>query len=122
MIKIVFCLRRRPNLSFEDFDRYWRDRHGPLVAGFSKVLRIRRYVQSSRLTNDLADMAASIRDAPAPYDGVAELWFESWDDLRAGFETDAGRAAGRALLEDERNFIDLANSPIFFTEERELVG
>lgn len=33
-----------------------------------------------------------------------------------------GRSAGRTLLEDERRFIDLPNSPIFFAHEREIVS
>ena len=31
MIKLVFCLRRLPHLSREEFHRYWLDTHGPLV-------------------------------------------------------------------------------------------
>ena len=31
MIKLVFCCRRRPELSREEFQRTWLDRHGPLV-------------------------------------------------------------------------------------------
>ncbi len=33
-----------------------------------------------------------------------------------------GRAAGRALLEDERRFIDLANSCLFYVREHEIVA
>ena len=121
MIKIIFCLRRRTGMSFEEFDTYWRETHAPLVAGYADALRIQRYVQSPRLDCDFASVAASVRNAPAPYDGVAELWYETKEDLAAGFETAEGRAAGRALIEDERRFIDLANSPIFFTDEREII-
>jgi uncharacterized protein (TIGR02118 family) len=122
MIKIIFCLRRRAGMSLEAFDAYWRNTHAPLVAKHKEVLRIRRYVQSTRSDSKLAEIAATVRGAPEPYDGVAELWYDSWEDLAAGFSTEEGRAAGRALLEDERHFIDLANSPIFFTNEREIIG
>ena len=122
MFKVVFCLRRRRGMSPEDFDAYWRDKHGPLVKSFREVLRIRRYVQSTRVESDLAGIAATVRGAPDPYDGVAELWFDNWEDLAAGFSTAEGREAGKALIEDERKFIDLANSPIFFSTEREVIG
>ena len=122
MFKVVFCLRRRSGMNPEEFDTYWRETHGPLVASFKDVLRIRRYVQSTRMVSDLAGIAATVRGAPEPYDGVAELWFESWEDLAAGFSTVEGRAAGKALIEDERKFIDLADSPIFFSTEREIIG
>ncbi|MGH7820684.1 MAG: EthD domain-containing protein [Candidatus Binatia bacterium] len=31
MVKLVFCLRRLPHLSRAEFQRYWRETHGPLV-------------------------------------------------------------------------------------------
>jgi hypothetical protein len=31
MIKMVFCLKRRPDLTREQFQRYWREEHEPLV-------------------------------------------------------------------------------------------
>jgi hypothetical protein len=55
-----------------------------------------------------------------PYDGIAELWWESLEELvRIGSGPEA-RQAGRLLLEDERRFIDLPNSPIFFSREYEV--
>ena len=32
MIKVVFCLRRQPHLSRQEFQHYWRTVHAPLVA------------------------------------------------------------------------------------------
>ena len=122
MFKITFCLRRRADLTPEQFDAYWRDTHAPLVRRHAAALGIRRYVQSTRFDSDLAEAAAKVRGAPAPFDGVAELWFDSRDAVKAGFSTEAGRTAGRELLEDEARFIDLANSPIWFATEREIVG
>ncbi|MDE0704719.1 MAG: EthD domain-containing protein [Rhodospirillaceae bacterium] len=122
MFKIVFCLRWRPDLTPEQFDSYWRDTHAPLVRRHAAALGIRRYVQSTRFESDLAAVAAKVRNAPAPFDGVAELWFDSREAMQAGFSAAAGRAAGRELLEDEARFIDLENSPIWFATEREIVG
>jgi len=109
-------------MSLEDFDVHWRQAHAPLVASYKDTLRIARYVQSTRTDSRLVEITATVRGAPEPHDGVAELWYASWEDLAAGFSTEEGRAAGRALIEDERRFIDLANSPIFFTTEREIVS
>ena len=122
MFKITFCLRRKQGLTPEQFDAYWRDTHAPLVRRHAAALGIRRYVQSTRFESDLADAAARVRSAPEPYDGVAELWFDSLAAVKDGFSTEAGRAAGRALLEDEARFIDFENSPIWFATEREILG
>ena len=32
MIKLVFCLRRKPGMTREEFQRYWREQHASLVA------------------------------------------------------------------------------------------
>ena len=53
---------------------------------------------------------------------MAELWFDSEEAMRRVFGAEGGRAAGRALLEDEREFIDWSRSPIWIGEEKVLVG
>ena len=45
MIRLVFTLRRKPGMALADFQRYWRETHGPLVAKSSVALNILRYVQ-----------------------------------------------------------------------------
>ncbi len=122
MIKLTFCLRRRPDLSREAFYDYWLNRHGPLVRRHQAALRMRRYVQVHGRELKLAIGMAAARGVPAPYDGVAELWYDSIDDLEATATDPAARRAGRELIEDERTFIDLANSPLWVGEEHEIVG
>ena len=56
-----------------------------------------------------------------PYDGVAELWWKSRDDLTSAMNTTKGRAAAQELLEDEAKFIDFARSTIFRAKERVFV-
>ena len=120
MIKITFCLARLPNLSREQFQSYWREIHAPLVAARAELLRIRRYVQSHTLPDQAFAALAASRAGPPAYDGVAELWWDRIEDLAS--DDPAARQAGLELLEDERRFIDLARSPIFLVEEREIVS
>ena len=121
MIKLVFCAMRLPHLSREEFQRYWRERHGPLVRECAKALGIRRYVQVHTLDSPVNDGLRRGRGGPTAYDGVAELWFDSLDALTVAGATPEGKAAGRRLLEDERTFIDLARSPLFVAEEHPVV-
>jgi len=118
MIRIVFLLRRKSDMSLDDFHRYWRDTHGPLVASHAKHLEILRYTQSHRLDDPAnAQMQKARGGMEAEYDGVAELWWESEEALQAALATDEGQAAGAALLADEQRFIDLPNSPLWFNHE-----
>ncbi|HUP87593.1 MAG TPA: EthD domain-containing protein [Acidimicrobiales bacterium] len=109
-------------MSREEFQRYWFDVHGPLVRSYAEVLGIRRYVQVHTLADDVSAALRASRGAPEPFDGVAELWYDSLEALGAAVASEAGRAASRALLEDERRFIDHAASPLWFAEERPIVG
>ena len=117
MIKLVFCARRLPHLSRAEFQHYWRTVHGPLVRSHAATLRIRRYVQLHTLDDPLQDALRGSRGGPEAYDGVAELWWDSREDLDAARADDAWRRAALELLEDERRFIDLTRSPLWVSQE-----
>ena len=118
MIRIVFLLRRQPALSLAEFHRYWREQHGPLVASHQQRIGAMRYVQVHRLDDPMnARMAEARGGMEPPYDGVAELWWESEDALRKVLATKGGQDAGAELVDDEGKFIDLPNSPLWFTYE-----
>ncbi len=122
MINLTFCLHRLPHLSRAAFQHYWREKHAPLVAQQREALRIRRYVQMHSASTELNELIRAGRGAPEMFDGVAELWWESVQELEAAMQSPAGQAAGLVLLEDERKFIDLARSPLFFGEEHMIFG
>jgi len=117
VLKLTFCLRRLSPLSLTEFQDYWLNRHGPLVRSLQPALGMVRYVQLHRLPGDLADGMRRVRGAPEPYDGVAELWWESEETYRAARRNPAAREAGRELLEDEAKFIDLPRSPLWLSRE-----
>ncbi len=121
MIKLVYCLRRLPHLSREEFQRYWRETHGPLVRERAQALRIRRYVQVHTLESPTNDALRRSRGGVEPYHRVAELWYESAEDLAAAAASPEGRKAGEELLEDERRFIDLERSALWIAQEHPIV-
>jgi uncharacterized protein (TIGR02118 family) len=121
MIKLTFCLKRLPHLSREQFQKYWFENHAPLVAKHRAVLRIRRYIQMHSGSDAMNAGIGASRQAPEMFDGVAELWWDSFEDITNNTHPEAA-AAGLALLEDERKFIDLPHSPLFFGEEKTIFG
>ncbi|HRD27227.1 MAG TPA: EthD domain-containing protein [Caulobacter sp.] len=120
MIKLTFCLTRRPDFTRETFQDYWFNTHAPLVASVRDVLRIRRYVQMHSFPLEVSADTRASRGGPEGYDGVAELWWDSFEDMAATAGDPAAREAGRMLLEDEKRFIDLTRSPLWWGEEREI--
>lgn len=118
MIRLTFVLRRNPGMSRAEFQQYWREVHGPLVAKHAMHLNILRYVQVHTLEDAVNDQLAGARGAmEPPYDGVAELWWTNREALAATFGNTAGQAAAKELLEDEARFIDLPRSPLWFAHE-----
>jgi hypothetical protein len=122
MVKIVFCLRRLPQLTPQEFQRYWYQVHAPLVRKHQKALRIVRYVQFHSDFGPLTQKLLAFRNSPEPYDGLAEIWYESREALETLGKDPNARAASRELLEDERRFVDHLRSPIWLGEEKVVIG
>jgi len=121
MYRLTYLLRRNPEYSFEDFQKYWREVHGPLLAKHATALNIVRYIQvhtTENPDNQPAAPATSPRGQMLKsFDGVAELWFRHRDDVVQSFDSSEGQAAAAELVEDERKFIDLQRSPGWFCYE-----
>ncbi len=103
MIKICEVAYRRPGMGVEDFQAHWLGTHGPIVA---RIPGIRRYVQC--------------HPSPSGYnrgdlicDGVAEIWVDDKEALRAMAATAEFAAAKR----DEPNFIHGARLVELLTSE-----
>lgn len=110
MVKLICFVRRKPGMGIEEFHKYWREVHGPLVASTRSGSYVLRYEQNHRA---LADYQ---RD-PDGFDGVAVQWFESIDAFRASLaEPDYARIA-----QDLPNFIDLDRIVFVVTEEPDVV-
>ena len=108
MVKLIYCISKKPELSVEDFQRYWRETHGP-IAG--RIPGVRRYVQC-HVVPELYG-----REQQPAYDGAAELWFDDLDAMRAAMQSPELKAA----LEDEKNFIDHSRVASFVTIEKPVV-
>jgi uncharacterized protein (TIGR02118 family) len=117
MVKLIYCLRRLPHLSREEFQRYWRENHGPLVSSFRDTMHLRRYVQCHTFAFDWLDSSQTITGRPEPFDGVAELWWESFEDFSPSIPDEARTKVDMALYQDECKFIDIQKSPVWLTEE-----
>jgi uncharacterized protein (TIGR02118 family) len=120
MIKFVYCVRRKPGTTIEEFQKYWLERHGPLVKSFAEKLRAKRYVQSHTLETPLNDHARQPRGTRPSYDGITEIWWDTPEELMAALGTPEGQKINQMLTEDEARFCDLSNSCVFFTQEHQI--
>ena len=121
MIKLVYVVTKRTDISEKDFHEYWLKKHGPLVRSFAKAMRAKKYVQSHTVSEDAGKGIRGTRPGMKnTYDGITEVWWDSLEDFSGGDGPKDGAEAARALLEDESKFIDFERSSIFLTEEHEI--
>ena len=106
MIKVIAVLHKRPDMSREEFVRYWREVHAPLAEGMEGV---RRYVINPTLEPFAPGAAA--------FDGVAELWFDDAVAARKGF----GSTVGVAATQDLAKFAQPEKTQIVIAEEITIV-
>jgi uncharacterized protein (TIGR02118 family) len=107
VIKVVYCISKKPGMSDDVFFHYWKNIHGPMGA---RIPGLRRLIQSRRI-----DVAG---DRAPDYDGVAELWFDNIESLVQARNS----AEWKAATEDEVNFIDHKRVAYFVSEEHVIVG
>ncbi|MEV5538995.1 EthD family reductase [Saccharopolyspora shandongensis] len=88
-VKIVAMLKALPGLSREDFLRYWQDEHPALVW---KLPGLRAYRQNPAIEHRKS----------WPYDGMAELYFDTVDDVRTAFAS----PQAEPLHAHEKHFLD----------------
>jgi uncharacterized protein (TIGR02118 family) len=80
MLKVISLLKRKEDLTFEDFRRWALEEHPP----FGKRLPGIRHYRMNVLLEDNPDL---------PYHAVSEFWFDDNDARLAAFGTPEGKAA-----------------------------
>ena len=104
MVKVLTFISRRAGMPVDEFQTYWRTRHPDVV---TKLPGIRRYVQSHVLPTSYA------KGEPA-HDGIAEVWADDTNALRAMTQS----PAHEAVIADEAKFIDRMRMGFVVTEEQ----
>lgn len=108
-IKLFEFLRRTPGTTRTQFHDAWREVHGPLLADDPNLRRhVTRYELNHRLSTDADRDRHDVEVHDDGWDGVAVLWFDSMEELRA-----LGKEPGMARIRD--------NAPALHQEERLIV-
>ena len=112
MINLIIAARRRPDISREEFSRYWKENHAPLVLSVTEFSRhLRRYVLHPFAADP--EGHAVVLGMEPDYDGVGELWFYDHNAMVAAFSEPRYL---EIIRPDEDKFLDRDNSLSFVTE------
>ena len=102
-VSLFAFVKRREDMSHEEFLDYWHHTHGPLIRDTPGLRdRLLRYEQHPARADDRSG-----------WDGVAIQQFACWDDFVAML----GGPAGEAMRADEGNFLDASSIRVVFTDE-----
>ena len=109
MYKHVACLVRKEGMSHDEFVEYWQTEHTPIARDIEGVVRYQTVIPTD--------------PEHAEFDGLAELYFESLDDLHDALGSPGSRdydptkeVAARAR-EDVDNFLAIEERPRIIGEE-----
>ncbi|MBV9489010.1 MAG: EthD family reductase [Verrucomicrobia bacterium] len=102
MIKRIILVTRRPDLSGDEFRRYYTEKHAPIVA---KLPGLRHYTQNPTLPGpDGQEQEIS---------GMAEVWYDDEAAFRAAMQSPEAAAANESLT----YFVDVSKTRILVVEE-----
>jgi uncharacterized protein (TIGR02118 family) len=83
-VKLIALLKAAPGMSRKEFERRWVDQHAPLTLRFPNLKGYRINVAIDEYQEIEGDL---------PYDGSAEMWWDSLEEMQEDFASDEARVA-----------------------------
>jgi len=120
MIRFINCVRKRSDISSEQFRQFWNDPKLDAIIG-----RVVEYTGATGHAKDLTlmvDANVLLRERRAfgePFDGVLEYWWEDAGQLNAVLNSPQCDVLMKSMLDFQRQFVDLEKSCAFFAEAQE---
>ena len=113
MIKLTILVTRNPTISEPEFRDYWLNHHAPFLLGLKEFrAHARRYVQQHPIDPQPLNIPI------ASFDGIAELWYDSVEELNQALSLDIYRTI---IAEDEKKFSDRDKMVMIVTEEKPVI-
>ena len=118
MIRFVHCVKRRPDISVEDFRRYWSSqKFTDMLTELGTITGAVRVRKNLTLLIDMNLELMRQRGSDEPYDGILEAW---WDNARVFGDDHPNAEKMESFLQEmevyQQQFIDFSQSRRFFTE------
>ena len=111
MIKVIMVVKRKKGISREEFYKYWKNVHGPLVA--KHIPYLKKYVQ-----NHFVDIPGQDFNG----DGIIETWYEDIESFQKSMAfnlTEEARDLG--LGEDWAKIADMSEEPKMWVVEEHTI-
>ncbi|EJD35551.1 hypothetical protein AURDEDRAFT_175349 [Auricularia subglabra TFB-10046 SS5] len=113
LVKLSLYIKRKEGVSMEFFHKHWSGEHAKIIMGLPIAQKVLvKYCQYHVNSQQLAALSAITK--PVHFDGVAEFWGRSYEDL-AAFISDPEFI--RLVWPDGEKFLDTAASEAFIGYE-----
>lgn len=114
MVKLVQCIRRRPDRTIDEF-RDFCERYGQKLRDVAIALSAVQVSLSIRLEVELNEQLRQSRNTLEPFDAVAEVSWPHGYKLAEKATREAIAASIDNLRQFQDDFVDLEHSSFFFT-------
>ena len=104
MIKVIGFVKKRKDLTFQEFKDYWLKKHNRLE---------KESVEKNPVVKIVASFVTEDFVGKGPFDGMVELYFKNMEDMKTQM---SGPQPG-IMKEDEKNFCDPDYRVFIVTEE-----
>ena len=117
MIKFNYFVRKRADVTAEDFRAFWMGKHAEEVLQLVDKLGIRKYTKCETLHEDdvnklLQQMYGSAADS---YDFAEEMLINDLEEFKEGLNDAEVQKVLLQLHEDSRAYVDVSRSDIWFS-------
>jgi uncharacterized protein (TIGR02118 family) len=109
MVKSIALAHRKTGLTREEYNRYWKEQHGPLAARL--IPGLRRYVQ-----NHFVSMPGYEYEG----DGIVEMWYDDVAAFQRATEF-IHSDAGKELVIDGGKFAEMRPGAGFWVVEEHVI-
>jgi hypothetical protein len=121
MIHLVQCVRRRPDLSPQEFRRKWRE-YGERIGEVAEKLGGVRVTLHTTLEVEINRKLVAERGLAAPFDGVATIAWKSGAGLLEATQAEAALEQLQGFWQFQESFVSLGESSFFFVSEETAYG
>ena len=116
MIKFMQCVRRRPEISIQEFRDHWEAYRNLVQVVAEKAGAVRITTSTTLAVAQNMDLVIG-RGTREPYDGIVELSIERGPDALDALERPEAREHVAAMQQAQSEFMDLPNCTFFFLSE-----
>jgi len=117
MIRFINCVRRRQDVSIEDFRRHWNSPEiEKLYEQLIAVVQPLKFSRNLTLQISANELIREERGSGEPFDGTIEFWWPDAGDLLKKYDSAEAVKIRENMLDYQERFIDMGGCRAFFTE------